>query len=597
MDFLEEINKTLNEIKSLCGNKGTFQFPPDGFYIYNRLHGDIEKITTLFNEPDFINSCTNIFYQKSIFDLLKASNTLDVKRIILGLSEQAFIKILYNSENNFKSLSYTLVQIIINHKGEFKNKSDEILSIIKYRINKLHHRREIDVSINSFFLIGFEYNKEESLKCEMKKWKSIISHMDYKDFFTICNSENKIFIRWMLHSGENGLFDDNPKVFLFYFWTSTAYDSGKVHFIKEKMKSILFKFPETKETLPARNSMEWIANENINRISGPKRVNLGEVCRKRIRVAICVSGQMRGYVNAIPSWKSALNLDEVDYDVFVHTWKNIGRKALTPHHAERNFYNPFAEIFSKSWEKNKSGFTARYPNLFKLFDKEANVEIDDIERVLSPKSTVIDPDSIFPNSVPNTFRMHYKIEKCYELSQLREEKYDLILRIRPDKKLFSCSEFDWGKLYNSVYNDKIIYSDIPIKIGHPHGIVMGDQFILADPEAANTIFRIWSLPASIRQNVFGAPPLSFLEMGTELRQHTSLAFLCHYAGRQVERFPYPIFGKGGDTHSLLDPSRIPPSLVLSALEKDTQGRQDSIDLQLMDAAIRTTSNYKSGSED
>ncbi|MFA9370033.1 hypothetical protein V3G68_25695, partial [Escherichia coli] len=51
--------------------------------------------------------------------------------------------------------------------------------------------------------------------------------------------------------------------------------------------------------------------------------------QRKLRVAICVSGQLRGYTNALRSWRSNL-LRGVDYDLFVDSWERIGRSGAEP---------------------------------------------------------------------------------------------------------------------------------------------------------------------------------------------------------------------------------------------------------------------------
>ena len=43
-----------------------------------------------------------------------------------------------------------------------------------------------------------------------------------------------------------------------------------------------------------------------------------------LRVALCVSGQLRGYKEAFPSWPS-LGLDDHQVTTFVHTWQSVGQ--------------------------------------------------------------------------------------------------------------------------------------------------------------------------------------------------------------------------------------------------------------------------------
>src|SRR5262249_8363825 len=67
---------------------------------------------------------------------------------------------------------------------------------------------------------------------------------------------------------------------------------------------------------------------------------------KRLRIAVCVSGQLRGFRTAFPTWQ-ALGLDGHDVTYFVHTWRNIGIKPLFRTDPERQppgFFETFERI-------------------------------------------------------------------------------------------------------------------------------------------------------------------------------------------------------------------------------------------------------------
>ena len=51
--------------------------------------------------------------------------------------------------------------------------------------------------------------------------------------------------------------------------------------------------------------------------------------RRKARVALCVSGQLRGHEQAFESWKRAL-LPSAEFDIYVHTWKDVGRSSPKP---------------------------------------------------------------------------------------------------------------------------------------------------------------------------------------------------------------------------------------------------------------------------
>lgn len=327
------------------------------------------------------------------------------------------------------------------------------------------------------------------------------------------------------------------------------------------------------------NSLSWISDARVNRLAVPSP-SLISRRGDRLRIALCVSGQMRGFKAAFPTWSDSLALGQVDHDIFVHTWDRVGRKKLTPHHASRNFPENFAQVFSAEWRRFGDGFVGRYPELFSLFERQEKLVQSDVNDLMSPAGLVVDTDDIFPDSTPNVYRMHYKMERSYDLATLSGGQYDLFVRLRPDKMFLKDDSFDWGRVYSDVIRERVIFSDIAPFIGVPHGLVMGDQFLIVDQVAAPAMFRLWSLHASLTQSALGGQ-VSFQEFGGILRQHYSLALMCHFAGRRVERFPYRIFAPGD---GLTDPERIPMDRVLTALLVDVAERGDDGDRRLLLAA-------------
>lgn len=51
--------------------------------------------------------------------------------------------------------------------------------------------------------------------------------------------------------------------------------------------------------------------------------------RRRLKVAVCVSGQLRGYRQALATWRRAF-LPMIDATLFIHSWRSVGRAGAHP---------------------------------------------------------------------------------------------------------------------------------------------------------------------------------------------------------------------------------------------------------------------------
>lgn len=522
-------------------------------------------------------------FEKMVHQCLKQISRSDVQGFISQFDDEAFRAYTSTTIAHLKADTIpTAAALLAQSSEQAPGSVDHVVLAIQNELLRRGLDPSLYLPVASYFMLSYA-RRDAHQKIDLHEiWSRAFSKLSVWQLFQIFNPINKPLIRWAIESGKSGAFDENVRSLLNYYWVSVAYDRASLGPIRRKMGALTKNFPGPDSSDPYRNSLEWIAQGRINSIGfgAPKKIPQRS---GRLRVAICVSGQMRGFEKAFPSWRNALSLEKLDCDIYVHTWRKLGRKALTSHHAGRNFLSPFSEVFTESWKKHQGDFPARYPALFSLFSEQEIVDVDRIGAVMRPREIVVEEDEIFPPTAPNTFRMHYKIEKCYELAVRSGKEYDLIVRIRPDKNLVDTGGIDWEEVYRAVVDDRTIFTDTSVRVGFPHGLVMGDQFIVADPEAAQAVFRIWSLPAALGQNVLGGYGVKFAELGLELRQHYSLALLSHFTGRRVEGFPYPICS-GGDTASLLDPYPISSKAVCEALEKDTAGRMDEVDSQLLRAA-------------
>lgn len=291
------------------------------------------------------------------------------------------------------------------------------------------------------------------------------------------------------------------------------------------------------------------------------------VLQSPLRIAICVSGQMRGYEAAFQSWNN-LDLQNAEVDYFVHTWTEVGRRiADRPQHAARLFQGEFLEAYNSILElKGYAYIRKNYPTLCEYTLKTSSVKVDDLKRLYNTEHVVIEDDSVGGFlSFSNQQKMLYKIYACNELVKKSGKIYDLVVRIRPDKLFGELNDINvnWRVIAEYSRHYKALFT-----AGHTvwlqHlGIAMNDQFAVASPE----VFDAYAQSFTTMSQEDSDKVIGFRVLAGQLVQH----------GIRIRRMPII-------RHvSLSDIPRMTPDEIYSLLLKDIQGRSLDTDAILLDA--------------
>ena len=265
--------------------------------------------------------------------------------------------------------------------------------------------------------------------------------------------------------------------------------------------------------------------------------------RPRLRIALCLSGQMRGYRHAAPTWRH-LGLDGHDVSVLVHTWQEVGRRLPDPEippSVQRLFGDTlFAQTFIRLGQRHGlAALQQAYPRFFAALAADNQVQPADLQAVFGPDVVYAIEDGQAPDraGMSNQERMHYKIEAAQalglELARLQGD-FDLMIRLRPDKLVRpGPATVDWHQVLHDSASQRRVFTEDGI--GLREGLVMGDQFAAGTPEVMTAYAGAWSLTALAREQGWHQFP-------TVLRGHTTLAFTCLYNGLRVSRLPGADFG-------------------------------------------------------
>ena len=230
-----------------------------------------------------------------------------------------------------------------------------------------------------------------------------------------------------------------------------------------------------------------------------------------MRVAVCISGQMRGFEQAAPSLVERV-IRPLGADVFVHTWSDIGlsnniHNRLLPHPMR-----PHLKRYA-----NLPDFREHFPSSYaRLVRDQGVVTRAALERAYGPCTAVIedypDDEAAFFGTYPPSsllelqpkakwsLPLFYKIFACNELKRRAETAagapYDLVVRVRPD--LTIGSDFlSKNPLVPSTLFHRIRTNDPNFQIG--------DQLFFGDSDTVDQVAglfpRMNDIYASIDQPI------------------------------------------------------------------------------------------------
>jgi tetratricopeptide (TPR) repeat protein len=312
---------------------------------------------------------------------------------------------------------------------------------------------------------------------------TILVNVVYRLYFSNLSAYEKIYI--YLKSIKEKI-DSFTKIALGFDIDDTqlldeAYSSGSLDIIKKVFSS----HPNHKNNVDyLRQNMGHIKHTNsivkehfINRFNTCSTID-HKSAHKKLKIAVCISGQARGFELASKTWPESFNKQH-DFDFYCCLWNDMGRKGLVRAHLDRYFDNDFCQIFLNDTEGlSKEATSDKYKNLYALFTGANELVTTTVESIYSPtKIDIVDTGGFSEES--NMYCMHYMIERCWKLID-DPTAYDLIIRIRPDKSI-NKNNINWNAIYDKCKKGYII-SDEAVSMHPSVGLVIGDQVAMSTPE-------------------------------------------------------------------------------------------------------------------
>jgi tetratricopeptide (TPR) repeat protein len=294
---------------------------------------------------------------------------------------------------------------------------------------------------------------------------------------------------------------------------------------------------------------------------------------QRLRIAVCVSGQLRGYPQALATW-GHLGLQQHDVSVFVHVWQAIGR----------NWQKIwlFAQTNQFLWDTLVGGSSVpflrdRFPRLAAAALAVAGdnvASVADLRAAYGTDFVRIEDDTRDQFRFRhNLWKMHYKVEQAHRFAREDGRTFDLMIRIRPDRSFRPGAAPDWAAIRAVSAARNVVFADFPSTFTERQ-TWLGDQFAAGTPEVMDVYSSVWSaMETCTRAGAF--PP----DMPDQIRPHSNLFYHCFHHGLLGRTMPDLAFG------DLLDPVMLSVADVLRLAREDVGSRTpDEFDRQFLAAA-------------
>lgn len=227
------------------------------------------------------------------------------------------------------------------------------------------------------------------------------------------------------------------------------------------------------------------------------------------RVAICVSGQIRGIEKSSKSLIEDL-AKKTDGKIFIDTWKTqianfptftrvqrlIGNELWKTLPPEARMPDGFRRYFPRTTKKLTTPITTIVTHEhIKNFIPDATVRIED-EKIFDKITAETAPRLMLRGNF-NQAKMFYKIKKCQELLDIDSSdngiEYDVVIRTRPDLeiKIPNLDEY----IEATYKNQNLIYVSYVTAVGY------GDQFAIGSKRAMDIYSSIWEKIWTVRNLV------------------------------------------------------------------------------------------------
>lgn len=203
-----------------------------------------------------------------------------------------------------------------------------------------------------------------------------------------------------------------------------------------------------------------------------------------MKIALCISGQMRTFEECYPKLKENI-INVLKPDIFIHAWSNAGISTKTNKENNKRFTDKIVtyDILNKLYKPKKCIIEKFKPH---YTDELKNIKVPEILKIKEPRH------------YKGTLPMFYKIYECNNLKKKWEQKnnflYDIVIRFRPDLIIKE-------KIPNKIFNHPHIiwFSDYKINTSSQ----VSDKFAISDSINMNYYSSVWKYLPKYWKNPLG----------------------------------------------------------------------------------------------
>ncbi|MDP2520897.1 sulfotransferase family protein [Shimia thalassica] len=304
-----------------------------------------------------------------------------------------------------------------------------------------------------------------------------------------------------------------------------------------------------------------VAGENVSASLCGREVSLGRIqtkLKRRPKLALCISGQLRGYEKCFPQWKASPLFELADVTLFVSTWTRKGRKFPIPVHAERVFSNNFLKAYCDLWHRigGYDALIAAYPEFSRLVQDDNLVNFEELSLFYGTENIEIFDDlALSFEELTNQEKMFFQIANGFEMAAQSGSDFDLYMRLRPDLELIELTNQSWATVLSSAYEEGKLFTDVNFKIIKPHGLFVGDQIAIGQMD-------VMEYYSSIYSKFHAKQGDRVITIDNSPKPHSTLAF--HLAAGGIN--PEPLNAIAAP--KLIDPTQLLPEEIAQALGQD-----------------------------
>lgn len=298
--------------------------------------------------------------------------------------------------------------------------------------------------------------------------------------------------------------------------------------VRQTNSAALKDHAHTAERLRTRIS-EFSSNDTLSTLARIGKTRRTGPARQKLRIAVCISGQMRCFAKNAENLKRNL-IAPLNAEVFVHTWDTQPSAPPEFRHLSRFLGEDLVHSLPEHL-RQPGAFRLRFPAITEKITKSTSELVTEewIRSFLDCQNVVVETEAEFEGkySVPeglmymnrsNQAKMFYKMHACNELRKQvevdRNEPYDVVVRVRPDLDIAVPNLMEYA-IDSSATNWRIY-------VDGAHGEGLSDLFALGSSDAMDAYCSIW--PFLISQGRFDYGPAFVNEPAeTLLGQHLAIS--------------------------------------------------------------------------